>query len=150
MWISFSFQIGSSVWEWYSLVCLLFKLYILGFYREWLAFCAQIMLIYNEYWPCFYVDLCPVSYFFLILTDGFVELQARFLSIFPFSPLFSASVLFYFFSFLPFPFFSVPSLSPCIPPSLPFFLPLSSLLPFLPLSLPSFLLSFYFTFSLVR
>lgn len=58
-------------WEQYVRMvvsCLvLFKLYILGLYRDWLAKCflCSDYVNYNEYWPCFCVDLCPVSYFFL-------------------------------------------------------------------------------------
>lgn len=84
------------------------------------AFCVQIILIYSKYWPCFCVDLCPIRYFFFILTHGFVELQARFLSIVPFylcsmnlfcSSSFSLSFPVFSYLFLP-PSFLLSFLSP--------------------------------------
>lgn len=112
-------------WEQYVRMvvsCLvLFKLYLPGLYRDWLAnaFCVQLMLIVMNIGLASVLTFVLSVIFFFILTDGFVELQARFLSIFSFP-----SVLCSYFILFPFPFLSCLAFFPLAPhpPFLPPFL----------------------------
>lgn len=134
MWISFSFQIGSSVWKWYSWIpfVLVQTLYIFGSYRDRLAKCflcldhvnLQYILALLLCWPlsCKLLFLYPNRW--LCRVTGKVPAYNSF----PSSLLCICLVLYTFLSSFSFSFFILP----------PFPFPSSFLFSLPPSPLPSF------------